>query len=68
MAFVDCNEVIQKVTTAALDTAFGDAVPPRTFEGGSYFLDIQGANGDRRLRSILALPIEDQERQSPASR
>src|SRR6267378_4408467 len=65
IALVACNDVIQDVTTATLDPTLGDAVLPRTFEGGSHRLDLQRANGGWHLCSVLAIPIEDQE---PGSR
>jgi hypothetical protein len=60
MAFVDCNDVVQEVTTATLDPRFRDAVLPRTFEGGSDRGDRQRSNGRGNLHPILAITVEDE--------
>jgi len=60
VAFADCNDVVQEVTTATFDPTLRDAVLPRTLEGGSDRGDRQRSNGCRNLQSILAVTVEDE--------
>jgi hypothetical protein len=60
MAFADCNDLVQEVTTATFDPTLRDAVLPRTLEGGSDRGDRQRSNGCRNLQSILAVTVEDE--------
>src|SRR6266853_4468954 len=62
MAFADCNDLVQEVTTATFDPTLRDAVLPRTLEGGSDRGDRQRSNGCRNLQSILAVTVEDEKR------
>jgi len=60
MAFADCNDVVQEVTTATFDPTLRDAVLPRTLEGGSDRGDRQRSNDCGNLHSILAVTVEDE--------
>jgi len=68
MAFVHCNDVVQQIMAATLDPTLSDTILPRTFERGPNRGDIQGSHRCRDLRSILAVPIEDQESRSRLER
>jgi hypothetical protein len=64
MAFVHCNDVVQQVTPTTLNPSLCDAILPRTFEGGSDGDDRQRSNDCGNPRSILAIPVENEQPRS----
>ena len=53
-AFVDCNDVVQEVTTATLDPRLRDAVLPRSFERCSDDGDYQRSHGWPKSNTVPA--------------
>jgi hypothetical protein len=60
VAFIECNDVIQQVTTATANPALGGAILPVTFEGRSHRTYLQESNGRGYFRPGLRIPVEDQ--------
>ena len=60
MTFVDCNDVIQQVSSTALHPTFRDTVLPRAFERGPYRPDLQRSNGCPDFQPVFRIPVEDQ--------
>ena len=60
MAFIEGDDVVQQVASAAAHPALGDAILPGTCEGSANGMDIQGANSDRDFQPVLGIAIEEQ--------
>src|ERR1017187_400399 len=60
MAFVNCDDVIQQISSATLDPTLRHAVLPGTLAGGADRVYLQGSNGCRDFQPILPIPVEDQ--------
>jgi hypothetical protein len=61
MAFVDGNDVIQKVTAAAAYPELRDTVLPGTCEGSPDRTYFQGANGCGDFQPVFCVAIENEE-------
>jgi hypothetical protein len=59
VAFVNCDDVIQQITTTAAYPAFCNSILPGTPDRSANTLDSHGPNRRRDLHSILGVPIED---------
>src|ERR1700681_2294092 len=64
VAFVDCNDVIQKITPATPYPTLCDSILPRTFERSADSIHAQGSNGCGDFQSILGITIKDDEPRS----
>ena len=64
MAFVQCDDVIQQVTTTTADPALGHAILPRAFERSANRVYPQGSNGYGDFQAILCITIKDNEPRS----
>ncbi len=60
MAFVDCNDVIQQVSSAAFHPTLRHAVLPGTFEGSPHRTYLQRSNGYGDLQPVFPIQIENQ--------
>src|ERR1022692_4360114 len=65
MAFIHRNDMVEQVSSAALNPTFRDAILPGTLEGGPHRLHLQGSNRCGNLKSVLPIPVKDQK---PGSR
>jgi hypothetical protein len=64
LAFVKCNDVIQKFTAATPYPTLCNSILPRTFERGADRIHPQGANPSGDFPSILGITIKDAEPRS----
>src|SRR5580658_2862518 len=60
MAFIERDDVIQQISTAALHPTFGDSILPWALEGSPNCLDFHRANGSQHLQSVFPVTIQDQ--------
>jgi len=60
MAFIHRNDVIQQVSTAALNPTLRNSILPGTFEGGPNGSDLQSTNRCRDFQPIFPIPVKDQ--------
>jgi hypothetical protein len=58
VAFVNCDDVIQKITAATAYAALCDSILPRTFERSAERIHPQGSNRCGDLQSILGITIQ----------
>ena len=65
MAFVQRNDVIQKLSSAAFDPTLRHAVLPGTLEGGPHRTHPQRSNGAWNLQPVFRIPVENEK---PGSR
>ena len=61
MALVNCNEVIQEITSATPYPTLCHSILPRTFERSADRIHAQGSNRCRDFPSILGITIKDDE-------
>jgi hypothetical protein len=61
VAFVNCNDVIQEVTSATPYPTLCDSILPRTFERSAERIRPQGSNRCRDFQAILGITIKDDE-------
>src|SRR6266481_368569 len=59
-ALVDCNDVIQQVSSAAFHPTLRHAVLPGIFEGGPHRAYLQRSNGCGNLQPVFPVPVENQ--------
>src|SRR5271169_2513615 len=59
MGLIQRNHMIEKITSAALHPAFGNAVLPRALERSSNALHSHRTNGCGHLNSIFPVPVKD---------
>ena len=64
VAFVNCNDVIQEITTATPYPTLCHSILPRTFERSAERIHPKGSNRCRDLQSILGITIKDDELRS----
>src|SRR6202790_2187710 len=64
VAFVNCNDVIQKITPATPYPTLCDSILPRTFERSADRIHPQGSNRCGDFQSILGITIKDDEPRS----
>ena len=64
VAFVNCNDMIQKITPATPYPTLCDSILPRTFERSADSIHAQGSNGCGDFQSILGITIKDDEPRS----
>ncbi len=60
MTFIQGNDVIEQISSAAFNPTLRNSVLPRTFEGSPYGTDLQSTNRDRDLQSIFPISVKDQ--------
>jgi hypothetical protein len=65
MALIHGNDVIQDVSSAALNPTLRNSILPGTFEGSSDRANLQGANSRRDFQPVFPITVKDQE---PGSR
>jgi hypothetical protein len=65
MAFIQPDNVIQQIASAAFDPRLRNTILPGTFEGGPHRAHLQRSNGYGNLQPVLCVPVEDQK---PGSR
>jgi hypothetical protein len=61
VAFVNCDDVIQEITTATPYPTLCDSILPRTLERGADRTHAQGSNRCGDYQSILGITIKDDE-------
>jgi hypothetical protein len=61
VAFVNCDDVIEKITPATPYPTLCHSILPRTFERGANRTHAQGSNRCRDFQSILGITIKDDE-------
>jgi hypothetical protein len=61
VALVNCNEVIQEITSATPYPTLCHSILPRTFERSADRIHAQGSNRCRDFQSILGITIKDDE-------
>src|ERR1700720_4021277 len=61
VAFVNCNDVIQEITSATPYPTLCHSILPRTFERSAERIRPQGSNRCRDFQSILGITIKDDE-------
>src|SRR5713101_761295 len=64
VAFVNCDDVIQEITTATPYPTLCNSILPRTFERSADRTHAQGSNRCRDFQSILGITIKDEEPRS----
>ncbi len=64
VAFVNCDDVIQEITTATPYPTVCHSILPRTFERSADRTHAQGSNRCRDFQSILGITIKDEEPRS----
>src|SRR5260370_10287555 len=64
VALVNCDDVIQEITTATPYPTLCDSILPRTFERSADRTHAQGSNRCRDFQSILGITIKDEEPRS----
>src|SRR5258708_8273616 len=64
VAFVNCNDVNQEITSATPYPTLCDSILPRTFERGADRIHPQGSNRCGDFQSILGIAIKDDEPRS----
>src|SRR5260370_6949338 len=64
VAFVNCDDVMQEITTATPYPTLCDSILPRTFERSADRTHAQGSNRCRDFQSILGITIKDEEPRS----
>src|SRR5260370_37660926 len=67
VAFVNCNDVIQEITTATPYPTLCHSILPRTFERGANRIQAQGSNRCRDFQSILGITIKHEEPRSAST-
>src|SRR5258705_12094740 len=64
VAFVNCDDVIQKITAATPYPTLCDSILPRTFERSADRTHPHGSNRCRDCQFILGITIKDEEPRS----
>src|SRR5690242_4028644 len=64
VAFVNCDDVIQKITPATPYPTLRNSILPRTFERGAEGIHRQGSSRCGDFQSILGIAIKDDEARS----
>src|SRR6267143_512077 len=64
VAFVNCDDVIQKIMAATSNPTFCNSILPRTFERSTDRIHPQGSNRRGDFQSILGITIKDDEPRS----
>jgi hypothetical protein len=64
VAFANCNDVIQEITSATPYPTLCDSILPRTFERGADRIHPQGSNRCGDFQSILGITIKEDEPRS----
>lgn len=61
MAFVESDDVVEKIAATASHPTLGNPVLPRTLDRGLHAINLQSTNGSGNIQSILLIVVEEKE-------
>src|ERR1019366_634725 len=61
MLFVDCNDMIQQISSTAFNPTLRHTILPGAFERSPHRTYLQRSNSDWDFQSVFPIPVENQE-------